>query len=974
MGEHQKHGTTKGDLGPGGEAEEDVAHVHDGGVREDVVEALLMDGDEAHDEDVPQKHVEQSLLHPFGLEALRQERQSDAEQTIETEFLQHATVQHGDRSWRGSIGGSGPGMQREEGNQRAEAEQKHEGHGGLLRGRQRGGGGLGFQRGEVEGELFAAAELKHDPGKSGEQDEAACAEIDGGFPGNGFAVLVIAMTVVGDHEEGGDEREFVEGVEEEDVGAKEGSEGSTGDQLGGDVVDAGLVRADLPDGGKGDKRGEQGEDERDTIRSDGEGDGGVVQHDAGAFIGKACLASGSGFELPDEAEDDQQIQDSGADGGGTSRGTEPDREGGEQGQEDDDFEGTHSGRRSMTHLGQDEDGEVDDEQETCTEEEGVALEVAAGEHTSGGAEALGRKGGEAGEDAIDENALQSGDDPGDAVLEDFHEHGVEFIEVELVSEDLGEGFGGERVAVLAVVEDETRAGADDQSQNRGDEDSAVGLGVVGLESFQHVGGPIPWRDDGEDSEEDEWQEHHDRCFGSVMSVLGAGFAEEGNDEHPRHVESGEQGGGDADPEERGTAGHFKGDTEDGFFAPEAAGKVRHTHERCGADGEGGKGDGHVFGQAAHLPDVLLVMAGVNDGTGAEEEHGFEEGMRVEVEHRRMAGSGGIVMAGGLHGDESDSHDHVAELRERGVGEHALDVVLLRGDQRGHEGGDAADPSDGGGGVWGGLDHESAADEHEHTGGDHGGGVDEGGDGRGALHGVRKPDVERELGAFSHGSHEDAERGDHHEGGVELRGVVHGALPEAIVQAGEADVAMIRHEKHQDADHETEVADAIGEESFLGGFGSVWLFKPVTDEQVGAETDQFPEDEHHHKVPREDDASHGEHEEGQGTEEALLGFVVLHVTDGEEMHEEADGGDDEHHATALLIDQRINGDAELADFDEGEEHRGGILGAEQHEADEETDGRREDGDHHAGTFEHAMGKQDHQRGKQRQEEQQRRQAG
>ena len=45
--------------------------------------------------------------------------------------------------------------------------------------------------------------------------------------------------------------------------------------------------------------------------------------------------------------------------------------------------------------------------------------------------------------------------------------------------------------------------------------------------------------------------------------------------------------------------------------------------------------------------------------------------------------------------EADGHDHVAELRERGVGEDALDVVLLGGHQRGEQRGDAADPGDDG---------------------------------------------------------------------------------------------------------------------------------------------------------------------------------------------------------------------------------------------------------------------------------------
>ena len=46
--------------------------------------------------------------------------------------------------------------------------------------------------------------------------------------------------------------------------------------------------------------------------------------------------------------------------------------------------------------------------------------------------------------------------------------------------------------------------------------------------------------------------------------------------------------------------------------------------------------------------------------------------------------------------------------------------------------------------------EHRVDPHheEHAGGDHGGGVDEGRHGRGALHGVGQPHVERELGRLA----------------------------------------------------------------------------------------------------------------------------------------------------------------------------------------------------------------------------------
>jgi len=75
-------------------------------------------------------------------------------------------------------------------------------------------------------------------------------------------------------------------------------------------------------------------------------------------------------------------------------------------------------------------------------------------------------------------------------------------------------------------------------------------------------------------------------------------------------------------------------------------------------------------EAAHFPDVLLVMRAVDDRARAEEEERLEEGVREEVIHRR-------VVRG-----EADGAHHVAELREGRVSEDALDVVLLDGDQRG----------------------------------------------------------------------------------------------------------------------------------------------------------------------------------------------------------------------------------------------------------------------------------------------------
>jgi hypothetical protein len=159
-----------------------------------------------------------------------------------------------------------------------------------------------------------------------------------------------------------------------------------------------------------------------------------------------------------------------------------------------------------------------------------------------------------------------------------------------------------------------------------------------------------------------------------------------------------------------------------------------------------------------IPNVLFVMHGVNDAAGAEEEQRFEERVRAEVIH-------GGVCSRAVRVAQADGHHHVTELRKRRVSEDAFDVVLLDGHQRGEERGDAADPRDDlqrrnsvqkaeplRPGLVRAVDEKHAA-EHVDTGGHHRRGVNERADGRWAFHRVWQPDMERELCALAHGSHE-----------------------------------------------------------------------------------------------------------------------------------------------------------------------------------------------------------------------------
>ena len=149
---------------------------------------------------------------------------------------------------------------------------------------------------------------------------------------------------------------------------------------------------------------------------------------------------------------------------------------------------------------------------------------------------------------------------------------------------------------------------------------------------------------------------------------------------------------------------------------------------------------------------------MNDRAGGEEEQRLEECVRDEVEDGR-----GI-------GRDAAGEKHVAQLRDGGVGEDALDVVLDKADGGGKEGRGRADDGDDGEREGRAVEEEMSAGDHVDAGGDHGGGVDERGDGRGAFHGVGQPDVERKLRALAGGAEQQAEADDGEDAAVPGRTV------------------------------------------------------------------------------------------------------------------------------------------------------------------------------------------------------------
>ena len=172
----------------------------------------------------------------------------------------------------------------------------------------------------------------------------------------------------------------------------------------------------------------------------------------------------------------------------------------------------------------------------------------------------------------------------------------------------------------------------------------------------------------------------------------------------------------------------------------------------------------------------------------------------------------------------------------------------------------------------------------------------------------------------------------------------------------------RRPDHQDAEHESEVADAIGEKRFLGRLGRGVAFEPVPDEHVGSEADQLPKNEKHDEIVREHDAEHGEHEERERGEVTRLAFVTAHVTERINVNQRADAGDeDKHHTTQIVQNKTERHDEQPGKFNPVERRSGLFLARKNqtsaHKTGEDSETRQEatepapasceDGDHHRG---------------------------
>ena len=128
-------------------------------------------------------------------------------------------------------------------------------------------------------------------------------------------------------------------------------------------------------------------------------------------------------------------------------------------------------------------------------------------------------------------------------------------------------------------------------------------------------------------------------------------------------------------------------------------------------------------------------------------------MREKVEHTRTRAI--------LRARYAQAHKHIAQLADRGEGQHALEVILHKGNACSIDGGYSANPGyhPKGRGIGRGEEREGTR-YHIHTSSDHSCRVDKCTDRRWTFHGRWQPDMQRHLRRLTYRT---AENQDHRQG-------------------------------------------------------------------------------------------------------------------------------------------------------------------------------------------------------------------
>ena len=165
-------------------------------------------------------------------------------------------------------------------------------------------------------------------------------------------------------------------------------------------------------------------------------------------------------------------------------------------------------------------------------------------------------------------------------------------------------------------------------------------------------------------------------------------------------------------------------------------------------------------------------------------------------------------------------------------------------------------------------------------------------------------MQRKLCRLAHGTDEqtDADHGDQHPVGAgEAQAAQLSRLGEnfAVIQR----TCVSRDQAN--AEDETKVTDAVDQEGLHVGKNSCRLVEPEADEQVRHQAHSLPTEKQLQQVIAHDQHEHGEREQRDVREEAVVAVILFHIANGVDVHHQRHKGHHDHHHGRQAVHQEAD---------------------------------------------------------------------
>ncbi len=314
--------------------------------------------------------------------------------------------------------------------------------------------------------------------------------------------------------------------------------------------------------------------------------------------------------------------------------------------------------------------------------------------------------------------------------------------------------------------------------------------------------------------------------------------------------------------------------EDLVLGIETCSQQRQGGQGSATDDEAGVGQRQFFPQAAHLEDVLLVVAGNDDRTGCKEQQSLEESVSHQVEDRAFPGT------------DAQRQEHVTDLAHGRVGEDTLDIGLYQRCETCQHQRDAAHDADQVQNVRCQREQSMSPRDQVNARGNHGCCVDQCRNRGWTGHRVCQPGLQRQLCRFADSTTEQHQRCQHDPEIADLE--VFRCLDQQFLHIECAQLL----EQDEQADGHEHVADSRHDKRLECCVTVVAVAVIETDQQVAAQAHAFPTEVKEQQVVAQNKEQHAGNEQVGVSEEARVTGLAAHVPGRKQVDQKADAN---HHA-------------------------------------------------------------------------------